>query len=158
MSIAQILFSLKQEGRGEKNHAYGHVKSVKVDQDFRGMGLGPLLFKEVGRENAKQVIHMARCIAWHLFAPKETGSERRRTQTACGNICGANYTCPTGTPRPWVLIALRKETSRTKREETAVVMRSQQWPQLNSSHPCVHKTMSEEANHVGEATIGETRP
>ncbi|CAM9647051.1 unnamed protein product, partial [Ectocarpus sp. 12 AP-2014] len=47
MSVAQILFSLKQEGRGENNHAYGHVKSVKVDQDFRGIGLGPLLFKEV---------------------------------------------------------------------------------------------------------------
>lgn len=50
MSVAQILFSLKHEkGEGEKNRrAYGHVKSVKVAQDFRGMGLGPLLFKEVG--------------------------------------------------------------------------------------------------------------
>lgn len=44
MSVAQIMFSLK---RGENNHAYGHVKSVRVDQDFRGRGLGPLLFKEV---------------------------------------------------------------------------------------------------------------
>ncbi|CAB1114722.1 unnamed protein product [Ectocarpus sp. CCAP 1310/34] len=46
VSVAQILFSLKQEWRGESNHTYGHVKSVKVDQDFRGIGLGPLLFKE----------------------------------------------------------------------------------------------------------------
>lgn len=44
MSVAQILFSLK---RGENDHAYGHVKSVRVHRDFRGMGLGPLLFKEV---------------------------------------------------------------------------------------------------------------
>ena len=44
MSVAQILFSLKQ---GENDHAYGHVKSVRVHRDFRGMGLGPLLFKEV---------------------------------------------------------------------------------------------------------------
>lgn len=44
VSVAQILFSLK---RGENDHAYGHVKSVRVHRDFRGMGLGPLLFKEV---------------------------------------------------------------------------------------------------------------
>eukprot|EP00752_Nemacystus_decipiens_P008498 g7591.t2 len=44
MSVAQILFSLK---RGEDDHAYGHVKSVSVHRDFRGMGLGPLLFKEL---------------------------------------------------------------------------------------------------------------
>lgn len=44
MSVAQIMFSLK---RGEDDHAYGHVKSVRVHRDFRGMGLGPLLFKEV---------------------------------------------------------------------------------------------------------------
>lgn len=44
MSVAQIMFSLK---RGENNRAYGHVKSVRVDRDFRGRGLGPLLFKEV---------------------------------------------------------------------------------------------------------------
>lgn len=44
MSVAQILFSLKL---GENDNAYGHVKSVRVHRDFRGMGLGPLLFKEV---------------------------------------------------------------------------------------------------------------
>ncbi|CBJ30012.1 expressed unknown protein [Ectocarpus siliculosus] len=86
MSVAQILFSLKQEGRGENNHAYGHVKSVKVDQDFRGIGLGPLLFKEVSRDNAKKVIHRARVLHGHLLLPKGKESERRRTQTTLGNI------------------------------------------------------------------------
>ena len=42
-SVAQILFRLKP--RGER--WYGHVTCVQVNRDFRGMGLGPLLFKEV---------------------------------------------------------------------------------------------------------------
>lgn len=43
MSVAQILFTLKSTG----DRGYGHVTSVRVNRDFRGMGLGPLLFKEV---------------------------------------------------------------------------------------------------------------
>lgn len=42
-SVAQILFSLKSSG----GQGYGHVTCVQVKSDFRGMGLGPILFKEV---------------------------------------------------------------------------------------------------------------
>lgn len=43
MSVAQILFSFAPG----TDCGYGHVKCVRVNQGFRGMGLGPLLFKEV---------------------------------------------------------------------------------------------------------------
>lgn len=42
-SVAQILFSLKSSG----GQGYGYVTCVQVRNDFRGMGLGPILFKEV---------------------------------------------------------------------------------------------------------------
>lgn len=42
-SVAQILFSLKSSG----GQGYGYVTCVQVRSDFRGMGLGPILFKEV---------------------------------------------------------------------------------------------------------------
>lgn len=58
MSVAQILFSLNQE---ENDHSYGHVKSVRVHRDFRGMGLGPLLFKEVRCDMRHR---MANCPKW----------------------------------------------------------------------------------------------
>lgn len=46
MAVAQILFTLKPGA----DRLYGHVTSVRVNRDFRGMGLGPLLFKEVSAQ------------------------------------------------------------------------------------------------------------